>query len=171
MAKWGPSMHESSCSLSSSPRSIAHSSTAKSASTASPIILFRFLEPAAEYDRSGLTNFNPVRLTSPNPVGDHGTYLLRTDGLRALSPPIPGVGLGGLVPHTESTALSGLVPLAESTVLGGLVPLAESTVLGGLVPLAESIVLGGLVPRTEHAALGGIYRISLFSHTRAMYKD
>ena len=73
-------MHESSGSLSSSPRSIARSSTAKAAPAASPIILPRFPELATEYDRSGLTNFNPVGLTSPNPIGDSGIYLLRTGG-------------------------------------------------------------------------------------------
>ena len=137
-------MHESSGSLSSSPRSIAHSSTAKAAPTASPIFLARFPEPATEYDRSGLTNFNPVGLTSPNPVGESGIYLLRARGLRAPSWPIPGIVLGGLA------------PLAECTVLGGLVPRTESTALGGLEPLAKSTFLGGLVPRTEHAALGGL---------------
>ena len=80
-------------------------------------------------------------LTSPNPVGDSGIYLLRAGGLRTPSSPIPGVGLVRLVPRTEST------------ILGGLVPRTESTALGGLVPLAESTVLGGLVPRTEHAVL------------------
>ena len=144
LAKWGPSMHESSGSLSSSPRSIAHSSTAKAAPTTPPIFLARFPEPATEYNRSGLTNFNPVGLTSPNPVGESGIYLLRTRGLRAPSSPISGVVLGGLA------------PLAESTVLGGLVPHTRSTALGGLEPLAESTVLGGLVPRTEHAAFGGL---------------
>ena len=161
LAKWGPSMHESSGSLSSSPRSIAHSSTAKAAPTASPIILARFPEPATEYDRSGLTNFNPVGLTSPNPVGDSGIYLLRNGGLRAPSSPIPGVGLDGLA------------PLAESTVLGGLVPHTESTALAGLVPLAESTVLGGLVPRTEHAAFGGLplssTAFTIFAHTSHVY--
>ena len=68
MAKWGFSMHGSSGSLGSSPRSIAHSSTAKAAPTASPIFPAHFSEPATEYDRSGLTNLNPVGLTSPNPV-------------------------------------------------------------------------------------------------------
>ena len=144
LAKWGSSMHESSGSLSSSPLSIAHSSTAKAAPTVSPIFPARFPEPATEYDRSGLTNFNPVGLTNPNHVEDSGIYLLRTRGLRAPSSPIPGVGLGGLA------------PLAESTVLGGLVPHTESTAMGGLEPLVESTVLGGLVPRTEHAALGGL---------------
>ena len=153
-------MHEPSGSLSS----IAHSSTAKAAPTASPIFLARFPEPATEYDRSGLTNFNPVGLPSPNPVGESGIYLLRTRGLRPPSSPIPGVVLGGLA------------PLAESTVLGGLVLHTESTAFGGLEPLAESTVLGGLVPRTEHAALGGLpvshfHCISRFSHTRATYKD
>ena len=144
LAKWGPTMHESSGSLSSSPRPIAHSSTPKAAPTASPIFLARFPEPATDYDRSGLTNFNPVGLTSPNPVGESGIYLLRTRGLRATSSPITGVSLGGLA------------PLAESTVLGGFVPHTESTALGGLKPLAESTVLGGLVTHTEHAALGGL---------------
>ena len=59
-------MHESSGSLGPSPRSIAHSSTAKAAPMASPIFLVRFPEPT--YDRSGLTNVNPVGLTTPNPV-------------------------------------------------------------------------------------------------------
>ena len=166
MATWRPSMHESSGSLSSSPRSIAQASTAKAAPTASPIFLSRLLEPAAEHNRSCLTSFNTVGLPSPNPVGDSGIYLLRTRGLRAPPSPIPGVGsgglaplakstvLGGLVPHTESTALGGLEPLAESTVLGGLVPHNERSALGGLEPLAKSTVLGGLVPRNEHVALG-----------------
>ena len=135
-------MHECSGSLSSSPRSIAHSSTAKAAPTASPIVLARFPEPAAEYDRSGLTSFNPVGLTSLNPVGDSGIYLLRTGGLRAPSSPILGVGLNGLMPRTESTVLGRFVPRTERTALGGLVPLAESTVLGA--------------PHSEHAALGGL---------------
>ena len=125
-------MHESSGSLSSSPRSIAHSSTAKAAPTTSPIFPARFPQPTTEYDRSGLTIFNLVGLTSPNPAGDGGIYLLRTRGLRAPSSPIPGVGSGGI-------ALLG-----------------ESTVLGGLVPHIESTALGGLVPRTEHAALCGL---------------
>ena len=103
-------MHESSGSLSSSPRSIAHSSAAKAAPTASPIFLARLSEPATEYDRNGLTNFNPVGLTSPNPVGDSGIDLLRTGGLRTPSSTIPRVGLGALVACTESTALGGLVP-------------------------------------------------------------
>ena len=91
-------------------------------------------------------------LTSPNPVGDSGIYLLRTGELRTSSSSIPGVSLGGLVPRTESTAL------------GGLVPRTERTALGGLVPLAESTVLGGLVPRTEHAALGGLPLTSAAFH-------
>ena len=145
-------MHESSGSLSPSPRSIAHSSTAKAAPTASPIFLSRFPEPATEYDRSGLTNFNQVGSTSPNPVGYSSIYLLRTRGLRAPSSPIPGVGLGGLA------------PLVESTVLGGLVSHTESTALDGLEPLAESTVSGGLVPRTKHAALGGLPLTSTAFH-------
>ena len=113
-------MHESSGSLGSSPRSIAHSSTAQGAPTASPIFPARFQEPATEYDRSGLTNFNLVGLTSPKPVGDSGTYLLRTRGLRALSSPIPGFGLGRLVPLAESNVLGGPVPHPEHAALGGL---------------------------------------------------
>ena len=136
-------MHESSGSLSSSPP-IAHSSTAKAAPTASPIFPARFPKPAPEYDRSGLTNFNPVGSTSPNTVVDSSIYLLRTRGLHAPSSPIPGVGLGELT------------PLAESTVLGGLVLHTERTALDGLEPLTESTVLGGLVPHTEHAPLGGL---------------
>ena len=116
------------------------------------LLLARLPEPATEYDHSGLTNFNPVGLTSPKPVGDSGIYLLRTAGLRAPSSPIPGVGLGGLVPRTESTAL------------GRIVLRTERTALGGLVPLAESTVLGELVPRTEHAALGGISLTSTAFH-------
>ena len=145
-------MHESSGSLSSSPRSIAHSSTAKAAPTASTIFLARFPEPATEYNRSGLTNLNPVRVTSPNPVGESGIYLLLTRGLRVPSSPMPGVVLGGLA------------PLAESTVLGGLVPHTGSTALGELEPLAESNFLGGLVPRTEHAALVGLPLIFTVLH-------
>ena len=94
-------MHESSGSLSSSPRSIAHSSTAKAAPTASIIFLALFPEPATENNRSGLTTFNPVRLTSPNLVRDSGIYLLRTRGLRAPSAPIPGVDLEGLAPSMK----------------------------------------------------------------------
>ena len=112
----------------------------------------RFPEPATEYDRSCLTNFNPVGLTSPNPIGDGGIYLLRTRGLRTPSPPIPGVGLVRLAPPAEKTAL------------GGLVPLTESTVMGGLEPLTESTVLGGLVPRTEHSAWGGLPLTSTAFH-------
>ena len=121
---WGPSMHEFSGSLSSSPRSIAPSSTAKAAPTATPIFLARLSEPATEYDHSGLTTFNPVGLTRPNPVENSGIYLLRTGGLRTPSSPIPWVGLGGLVPRTESIDLGGLVPRTESTAMSGLVPRA-----------------------------------------------
>ena len=131
-------MHESRGSLSSSPSSIAHSSTAKAAPTASPIFLDRFPHFATQYDHSVLTNFNPVGSTSPNHVEDNGVYLLRADGLRALSAPIPGVGLGGPVRRTERTALGGLVRLAESTVLGGLVPRTEHAALGGL-PLTSTV--------------------------------
>ena len=152
LAKWGSSMHDSNGSLSSSPRSIAHSCTAKGAPTASPIFPARFPEPATDYDRSGLTNFNLVGFTSPRTVGDSGIYLLRTRGLRASFSPIPGVGLGGLT------------LLAESTAFGGLVPYTESTALVGLEPLAESTVLGGLVPRTEHAPLGGLPLTSTAFH-------
>ena len=91
MVKWGPPMHEYSGSLSSSFRSIAPSSTAKAAPTASLIIVALFPEPATEYDRSGLTKFNPVGLISLNPVGDRDVYLLWTGGLRAPSSPMPGV--------------------------------------------------------------------------------
>ena len=91
-------------------------------------------------------------LTSPNPVGDSGIYLLRSRGLRGPSSPIPGVSLGGLE------------TLAESTVLGGLMSHTESTALGGLEPIAESTVLGGLVPRTEHAALDGLFLTSTAFH-------
>ena len=150
LAKRGSSMHESSGRRSSSPRSIAHSSTVEAAPTAWPICLARLPEPATEYGDSGLTNFNPVGLTSPNPVGDSGIYLLRTRGLHAPSSPIPGVSLGGFVPRTESTAFCGLVPRTERTSLGRLVPLAESTVLGGLVSRTEHAVLGGL-PLTSTA--------------------
>ena len=110
-------MHESSGSLSLSLRSIAHSSTAKAAPTASPIFLARFPEPATEYDRSGLTNFNPVELTRSNPVGDSGIYLLRTGGLHAPPSPIPGVDLGGLAPLAENTVLGGFVCQTENTAL------------------------------------------------------
>ena len=144
-------MQESSGSLSSSPRWIAHSSTAKAAPTASSMFLALLPESATEYDRSDLTRFNPVGVTSPNPVGDSGIYLLRTGGLRAPSSTISGVGLGGVVPRTESTALGGLVPLAESTALVGLVPLAENAVLHGL-------------PLTSTA-------FHFFSHTPATYMD
>ena len=129
-------MHESSGSLSSSPRLTAHSGTTKAVPTASPIFLALFPEPATEYDRSGLSNINLVGSISPNPVGDSGIYLLRTRRLQAPSSPIAGVSLGRLA------------PLAESTVLGGLVPHIESTALGGLEPLAERNVLGELAPRT-----------------------
>ena len=78
MAKWGHSMYESSGSLTSSLRSIAHSSTAKAASTASPIFLARFPEPAMECDCSGSTNVTPVGLTSLNSVGNSAIYLLWT---------------------------------------------------------------------------------------------
>ena len=132
LAKRGPSMRESSGSLSSSPRSIAHYCTAKGSASGIAGFLGCFPEPATEYDRSRSTNFNPVGLTSPNPVGDSGIYLLWTRRTRASSSSIAGIGLGGLA------------------------PLAESTVLGGLVSHTESTALGGLVPRAEHAALGGL---------------
>ena len=73
--KSGPSMHESSGSLSSSPRSIAHSSTTKAALTASSTFQDRLPEPAREYDYKGLTSTNLVGSTRPNLVGDGGIYL------------------------------------------------------------------------------------------------
>ena len=111
-------MHEFSGSLSLSLRSIAHSSTAQAAPTASPIFLARSPEPATDYDYSGLTTFNPVGLTSLNPVGDSGIYLLRTGELRAPSSSIKGVGLGRLVPLAENTDLGRLVPRTEHAALG-----------------------------------------------------
>ena len=122
----------------------------KAASTASTVFLARLPEPATENDCSGLTSFNPVGLTSLNPAGGRRTYLLRTGGLRALSVPIPGVGLGWLVSHTERAALGGIVPRTEIMALEGLVPLAESTILG--------------VPRTEYAVLGGLPLTSTAFH-------
>ena len=114
-------MHASSGSLSLSPRSIAHSSTAKAAPTAWPTFLARFPEPATEYDRSGLTNTHPpVGLTSLNPVGDSSIYLVRTRGRRPPSSPIPRVGLGGHEPLADSTVLGALVPRTENAALGGI---------------------------------------------------
>ena len=157
LSKWGPSMHESSGSLSSSPRSIAHSSTAKAAPTASPIILARFPEPSKEYNRSSLTNFNPVGLTSPNPAGDSGVYLLRTGGLRAPSSTIPGVSLGGLA------------PLAESTVLGWLVrPTPKALLWLDSCPSPKAMFGWARAPHGT-CCLGWApshpYRISQFTHT------
>ena len=152
LAKWGPSMHESSGSLSSSPRSIAHSSTAKTGIMASPFFPAHLPHPATAYNRSGMTDFNLVRLASPDPVRDSSIHFLRTRGRRAPSSPIPRVGLGVLT------------PLAGSTVLGGLVPHTESTPMGGLEPLTDSTVLGGLVPRTEHATLSGLPPTSTAFH-------
>ena len=102
--------------------------------TALPNFLARLPESATKYDHSGLTSFNPVVLTSSNPVGDNGIYLLRAGGLRALSSLIPGVGLVGLVPRTESTSLGKLAPRTESTSLSGLVPLAKSLSWVGSCP-------------------------------------
>ena len=107
-------MHESSGSLSSSPRSIAHSSSAKAAPTSSPIFLARFPEPATGYNRSGLTNFYPVGLTSPNSVGESCIYPLRTRELRAPSSPIRGVGLGGLVPSPRALSWVGSCPTPKA---------------------------------------------------------
>ena len=150
LVKWGPSMHESRGSLSSSPHSIVHSSTAKAEPTAPPIFSGPFSRACHGVRPQWLDKLQPRGVDkpqprwSPNPVGDSGIYLLRTSELRAPSSPIPGVGLGGLV------------PFVESTVLGRLVLHTESTASGGLDPRAERTVLGGLVPRTEHAALGGL---------------
>ena len=130
-------MHEPSGSLSSSPHSIAHSSTTRAAPTATPIFLVRLPEPATDYDRSGLTSFKPVGLTNPDPVGDSGIYTVRTGGRGAPSSPITGVGLGGLVLRTERTALGGLMPRIEGTVMAGLVPRNEHAVLDGL-PLTST---------------------------------
>ena len=96
--------------------------------------LARLSVSATEYDRRGLTSFNPVGLTSLKPIRDSGVYLLRTGGLSVPSLLIPGVNLGGLVPLIESTALGGLVPRTKRTGFIGLVPLTESSVVGGLVP-------------------------------------
>ena len=114
LAKWGSSMHESSGSLSSSPHSIAHSSSTKAAPTASPIFPARFLEPATECNRSGLTNVNLVGLTGPNRVGGSGIYLLRTRELRAPSSPIPGVGLGGLAASPKALSWVGSCPTPKA---------------------------------------------------------
>ena len=107
-------MHESSGSLSSSPRSIARSNSAKAAPTVSPIFLARFPEPATEYNRSGLTNFKPVRFTSPNLIRNSGLYLLRTHGLRAPSSPIPGVGSSGLAPSPKALSWVGSCPTPKA---------------------------------------------------------
>ena len=128
----GPTKHESSGSLSSSPHAIAHSSVAKAAAlecrkgsaNGNAGFLACWPVPATGNDRSALTSFNPEGLTSPSPVGDSGIYLLRTGGLRTPPLSVPGVVLGGLVPRTESTALGRLVPHTESTALGRLVPRA-----------------------------------------------
>ena len=115
-------MHESNGSLTLLSRSVAHSTTAKAAPTASPYFLARLPETTTEYDCSGLTRFNPVGLTNPNPVGNSGIYHLQTCGLRPPSSPIPGIALGGLVPRTKRTALGGHVPRTENTVLGASCP-------------------------------------------------
>ena len=129
LAKSGPSTHESMGSLSSSPRSTAHSSTAKAAPTVSLNFLARSPEPATGYDRSGFKRFNPVE--------DSDISLLRTRGLRAPSSSTPGFCLGGLVPRTESIALGGLLPFDKRIVLGGLVHRTEHAVSGGL-PLTST---------------------------------
>ena len=122
-------------SMSWSLRSIAHSSAATAAPTASLTSLDRLPEPATEYNYcSVLTSFNPVGLIRPHPVGYSGIYLVRAGELRAPFSSIPGVGLGGLVPRSKSTALGGFVPRTERTVFSEFVPLDESTVLGGLLP-------------------------------------
>ena len=116
LAKWGLSMHESSDSsgsLSSLPRPIAHSSTAREAPTATPIFLARLPEPATDYDGSGLTSLNPVGLASPDSVGDSSIYLLQTGGLRAPPSPIPGLGLGGLCPAPKDGFGWAHVPLRK----------------------------------------------------------
>ena len=159
LAKWALSMHESRGSLSSSPRSLAHSSTAKAAPTASLIFPARFPEPATECDRSGLTNFNAVGFTSPNPVGDRGIYLLRTHGMRAPSSPIPGVGLGGLAPFDESIVLGG-TPKALLWVASNPSPKALSWV--GSRPALNMLPWVGSVSLLPHFTI---------SYTRATYKD
>ena len=141
-------MHESSGSLSSLPRSITPSGAAQATPMASPIALARFPEPVTEYDRSGLTSFNPVGLISPNPVGDSGIYLPRTSGLRAPWPPIPGVGLGGIVPLVESTVLGGLVPCTEHAILSGL-PLASTAFTIFAHTRREQGLAAFLVPRGD----------------------
>ena len=83
-------MHDSSGGLSSSPRSITHSSYRKGSANGSADFLSRLPESATEHDRSWSTSFNPVE--------DSGIYLIQACGRRMPSPPIPGVGLGGLVP-------------------------------------------------------------------------
>ena len=140
LAKWGPTKHGSSGSLDSCTLEYR-----KGSANGNVDSLIRSPESATEHDRSGLTSFKPVGLTSPNPVGDSDIYLLRTCGLCTLSSPIPGVGLSGLVPRAEGTGLSGLVSRIESNAWIGSCP----------APLAKSTALGGLVPRTEHDVLGG----------------
>ena len=142
LAKWEPSTHESSGSLSSSPRSIAHLRTANAAPTASPVFLARFSENAAEYDRSALTNVNTVGLTSPNPVGESGIYLLPSRGLRAPSSPIPAVVFGELEPLAENTVLGGLAPRTEHAALGG--PPDTSTAFHDFRTHEPRIRIGGL---------------------------
>ena len=158
LAKWGPSMHESSGSLSSSPRSITHSSSAKAAPTASPIFLARFPEPATEYNRSGLTNFNPVRLTSPNPVGDSGIYLLRARRLRAPSSPIPGVGLGGLAPSPKALSWVGSCPTPKALLWVDSNPSLKALSRVGSCPALNMLPWVG-------SSLSPLPRFTFFAHT------
>ena len=72
LAKWGPTTHESSCSLSSSPYSISHSSTANGSANGNADFLARWPEPATGNDHSRMTSFNSVGLTRPKPFGDNG---------------------------------------------------------------------------------------------------
>ena len=93
-------MHESSGSLSLSPRSTA--------------LEFRKGSTNGIADFSGLFSrafyrvqpqlyekLKPREVDNPNLVRYSGLYLLRTRGLRAPSSPFPGVGLGGLAPSLK----------------------------------------------------------------------
>ena len=150
-------MHESSASLRSSPRSIAHSSTAKAAPRASPIFPARFPEPVTEYNRSGLKKFNLVGLTSPNPVGDSGIYLLRTRGLRAPSSPIPGSVRVDSRPSPKALSWMGSYPTPKSLLWVDSNPSPKALSWVGSCPALNMLPWVG--------SLSPLPRFTIFAHT------
>ena len=163
LTKWGPSMHEFSGSLTSSPLSITHSSTAKAAPTASTICPARFPDPATEYDRNGLTNFNLVWVDKPQPRW-RKRYLPPTDPRAARSLfADPRGRFGWTRAPRRKHCLGWARALYRKHCFGWTRTPRRKHCLGWARAPHCTCCLGW--------APSHLYRISRVSHTRATYKD